>query len=431
MANIQFKALGKNDPVNLNVRFYHSKINCYAKSNIFVELKDWSNKTFKIKHTAPDDVKKYIGEKTEGLSKQILNAFKVDFPKGSLIDSDWLVRQVNLFHGKPNNYDDYRYYFVAFLRKYIEESKTRVNPKTNKQISPKTIQNYTTTLTQIESFEKQINHRFRIKEIDLKFHNKFTSYLSIECEYSGTLIEKYISQIRGFVKEAKIEGYETSLEVESTKFTFKRDESIDTYLDETEIDLLFDLDLSKNKMYDKVRDLFIVGVWTGLRVSDLKRLNTFRVTDSRIQILATEKNKASVEIPIHSQLRHVISKYNGKFPEISDQKFNLYIKEICRIAGIDKVTLGRVKDPEKNRKKLDYYPKYKMISSHTCRRSFVTNHYGKLDDITIMAITTHKSHSQFVKYVKTTSEEFASKIETYWREREETKQSELKLKVVV
>lgn len=430
MANIQFKALGKNDPVNLNVRFYHSKINCYAKSNIFLDLKDWSNKTCKIKHTAPDEVKEYVREKIEGLSGQIKNAFKVDFPKGNLIDSDWLIKQVNLYHGKPEDYNEHKYYFVPFLRKYIEESKNRVNPRTNKQISPKTVQNYTTTLNQLEKFEKSIDYHFRIIEIDLKFHKKFTSYLSMECEYSGTLIEKYISQIKGFVKEAKMEGCDTSPEIESAKFSYSRDESIDTYLNEVEIDLLFNLNLSENLTYSKVRDLFIIGVWTGLRVSDLKRLNTFTLSDNRLKISATEKNNASVEIPIHPQLKQIIAKYNGVFPEISDQKFNLYIKEVCKIAGINNMILGRLKDPEKNRKRLDYYPKYKLISSHTCRRSFVSNHYGKIDDKTIMAITTHKSHAQFMKYVKTTSEEFASKMEHYWQVKADLKLSEVEMKVV-
>lgn len=89
MATIQFKALGKKDPVNLNMRFFHNKINCYAKSNIFVDLKDWSDKSNKVKHTAPEDVKGYVREKTEGLTKHVFDAFKTDFARGVLLDSDW------------------------------------------------------------------------------------------------------------------------------------------------------------------------------------------------------------------------------------------------------------------------------------------------------------------------------------------------------
>ena len=245
--------------------------------------------------------------------------------------------------------------------------------------------------------------------------------------YGGTVIEKYISQIKGFVKEAKIEGYETSLDIESKKFTFMRDETLDTYLDEKEIDVIFNLDLKNNERLDRVRDLLIIGVWTGLRVSDLKRLNSFEISNNRIKIAGTEKNNAFVLIPIHPQLKEIFKKYNGAFPNLSEQNFNLYVKEVCQVAGITEVILGSVKNPETNRKEVGYYPKYQTISSHVCRRSFVSNHYGKLDDKTIMAVSTHKSHSQYMKYVKTTSKEHADKMEKYWDEREEIKKETMKI----
>lgn len=424
MATIQFKSLGKKDPVNLNMRFFHNKINCYAKSNVFVENKDWSNKTYKVKQTAPDEIKKYVNETIDSLSKFVQNSFKIDFPKGEQIDSDWLVRKVDLFYGRPNDFDDYHYYFAPFVKKFIEESKTRLNPRNGKQISDKTIQNYTTTLTRLKEYEELKRIKLKTKEIDLKFHAGFTSYLKLDKKYGSTLIEKYISQIKYFVKEAKMEGYKTSVEIESSKFTFVRDETIDTYLNESEIDTIFNLDLSENTSLDNSRDLLIVGVWTGLRVSDLKRINAFNISENRISIAGTEKNNAFVEIPIHPQLKYVLEKRKNILPELTEQNFNINIKKVCQVAKINEVILGSIKDPETNRKKVDYYEKYKLISSHTCRRSFVSNHYGKLDDKTIMAISTHKSHSQFLRYVKTSLKEHANKLEKYWEEREELKNQE-------
>ncbi len=54
---------------------------------------------------------------------------------------------------------------------------------------------------------------------------------------------------------------------------------------------------------------------------------------------------------------------------------------------------------------LNGFPKYILISSHTARRSFATNLYGKIPDKTIMAITTHKSYNKFMKYLKTNQDE--------------------------
>ena len=40
MANIEFGIYSKKEPVNLNIRFYHNKIDINAKTNIFVFEKD-------------------------------------------------------------------------------------------------------------------------------------------------------------------------------------------------------------------------------------------------------------------------------------------------------------------------------------------------------------------------------------------------------
>lgn len=417
MATIQFKALAKKDPINLNVRFFHNKISCYAKSNIFINSVNWSNKMGRVKGLLPDE-KKIIEDKIDGITKLVFENFNRDFPIGESIDSKWLIKVINEYYGKPKGEDDYEFYFTPFILKYIEDSKNRLNPSTGKRISDRTIANYSTTLKRLKEFEEKYG-KIKTKDVNLAFHNKFTSFVKLEGGYSGTLIEKYVSHIKHFGREAKNLGYEISPELESSKFTFKRDETLDTYLNEKEIDILFNLDLNNNKRLDNVRDLFIVGVWTGLRISDLKRINEFDISNNRIKIIGTEKNNKPVEIPIHSQLKSIFDKRNGNFPEISEQKFNLYIKELCELAKINEITLGSVKDPVTNRKVRDYYPKFKLISSHTCRRSFISNHYGKIDDKTLMTISTHKSISQFLKYVKTTTTEHANKLEMFWNEKEE------------
>lgn len=411
--------MGKNDPVNLNVRFYHNKIDCSAKTNIFILSKDWSNKTFKVKQNVDENLKIEIENKLKDLKDLILKQFSIDYPKGGKIDSDWLTEIINKCHDKPVEGVDESVYFLDFLSNYIDQSKTRLNPKTGEIISPRTIQNYTTTLKRLQEFETLQGARLRTKEINLDFHKKFTSFLKVEGKYSNTLVEKYISQIKGFVKEAKVLGYEISSEIESKNFTFKREETLDTYLNLDEINKIFKLDLKeKEKEYlTDARDLLIFGVWSGLRVSDLKRVNEFNISENRIKILATEKTKATVEIPIHPQLKEVLKRRGNVLPVITEQNFNKNIKTICELAEINEIILGSKKDPDTKRKVRGFYEKYKLISTHTCRRSFVSNHYGKIDDRTIMAITTHKSYSQYMKYVKTTLSEHAQNLEDYWNKK--------------
>lgn len=420
MATIQYKALGKKSPVNLNLRFFHNRINCYAKSNIFVNLSDWSIEKNTIKKNASQEVKSKITPLMEGLSRYVLNSFTKDFPTGETIDSNWLIKQVNEFYAKPDDENDYKYYFIPFVKKYINDSKSRINPNSGKSISPRTIKNYSTTLKRLEEYEK-IYGKLRTKNVNLNFHKQFTSLCVNAGNYSGTVIEKYVSHIKHFVKEAKVEGYETSVEIESRKFTFKREATFDIYLNRSEIQDIFNLDLHDTPRLDNTRDLMIAGLWTGLRFSDLQNFNKFLITDNRIKIIETEKTGEAVIIPIHPQLQFILNKRSNKLPELSSQNFNQYMKEVCEKAKITEMTLGSKKDPKTNRNVKGHYPKNKLVSSHTLRRSFVTNLVElNTSAETIMALSAHKSYREFAKYIKVTKEETADKVEKIWSEENDT-----------
>lgn len=421
----------KDKPMNLNIRFYHSSnIDCNAPSEILIDPKLWSNTMQNLKPSVDKEIKEFYSKQIDNLKREIFRQFNVDFKKGVLINSNWLSKVVSNYYQRPTDENDYKIFFVPYIEKFANESENRINLKTGKKISPKTIQKYRTTIKQIKEFEESENIKLKLIDINLDFHKRITSYLKLEKNYSNTLIEKIIGQIKGFIREAKEEGFKVNNDVESKKFTFKRDEPIDTYLNEKEIDLIFNLDLSDNESLDNVRDLFIIGLWTGLRISDLKRINQFHFSKNTITISETEKTGATVEIPIHPQVKKVLDKRQNNLPRIiSEQKFNQYIKNVCEMAGITETILGNIKNPDTNRKEKGFYPKYKLITSHCARRSFATNHYSKIDDRTIMAITTHKSTTQFHKYIKTTQNEHIEKLAKYWEEQDELKNSNVKMKV--
>ncbi|MBD0374207.1 MAG: hypothetical protein ICV51_01065 [Flavisolibacter sp.] len=64
-------------------------------------------------------------------------------------------------------------------------------------------------------------------------------------------------------------------------------------------------------------------------------------------------------------------------------------------------------------------PKYNLITSHTCRRSFCTNEFlAGTPVLLIMKISGHKKEKDFYKYIRITAEEAALKIEKIWKERD-------------
>ena len=128
------------------------------------------------------------------------------------------------------------------------------------------------------------------------------------------------------------------------------------------------------------------------------------------------KNSSGVKvvIPLHQNIIEII-KQRGMPRRISDVKFNLYFKEVCFEVGLTDEVKGSllIKDEKKDiyRKKLGVYEKYKLVSSHTCRRSFATNFYLMgLPALTIMAITGHTTEKSFLAYIKVTPKEHAEKM---------------------
>lgn len=104
---------------------------------------------------------------------------------------------------------------------------------------------------------------------------------------------------------------------------------------------------------------------------------------------------------------------------------------MCQVAKFTEKVQGSKINKETKRKEEGIFEKWELVSSHICRRSFASNLYGKLDNLTIMAITGHQTETQFLKYIKITSTEKAEKLKEYWnKQNEENNIEEIQMKVV-
>lgn len=106
----------------------------------------------------------------------------------------------------------------------------------------------------------------------------------------------------------------------------------------------------------------------------------------------------------------VLKKHAYVLPKISGVKFNVYIKEVAKLAGIDSpVTLKRYSGKRMIEIKK---PKYEFISSHCARRSFVTLLLEKgVPPTTIMKITGHTDLKTLMKYESTSDDAVVDALE--------------------
>ena len=121
-------------------------------------------------------------------------------------------------------------------------------------------------------------------------------------------------------------------------------------------------------------------------------------------------------IKILPVVAEIFKKRGGTLPKpISNQKFNDYIKEVCKSAGI--TNEREVLETFGGDVKRTIYKKYELVTAHTARRSYATNSYIMgIPVLTIMKITGHKTPDAFMKYIVLDKDEHASITGNAWEQ---------------
>jgi site-specific recombinase XerD len=291
---------------------------------------------------------------------------------------------------------------IGFIEKFIKET-TGVR-------SANTTKAYQNALNHLKDYCKDKNCKIDFESIDMSFYNSYTKYLIEDIDLAQNTVGNNIKNLKVFMTEAYERGYHKNLEFRSRKFKKTTEETDKIYLNIDELDKIYKHDFSANKKLERVRDLFIIGCFTGLRFSDFTQLSKDNILENNKIKIRTQKNKDTVMIPLHPFVKEILLKYNWDIPQpITNQKMNEYLKEIGEKAEIKgKVQVSITKGGELQK---TVFNKSKLISTHTARRSFASNlHNAGVSSITIMKITGHKTESSFLRYIRISQEENANKL---------------------
>jgi integrase len=204
-----------------------------------------------------------------------------------------------------------------------------------------------------------------------------------------------------FVKAAMNEAFKKKLHQNEDCRSFRKEmEQIDAvYLTNDEVTKIAEIPLCGS--HKLARDIFIIGCHTGMRFSDYSKLSMNDISDGVIHFI-TQKCKTPVDIPAHPRVLKILESYGGNLPSITSQRFNMYIKDVCKEAGINETVLVR-KSGKHIRSK-----KWELVSSHTARRTGLTNMYkAGIPTYRCMMISGHKTEQVFLTYLRITQEENA------------------------
>ena len=173
-------------------------------------------------------------------------------------------------------------------------------------------------------------------------------------------------------------GYPVKLDFQTFKPKLKTTQKKVIFLTPDELTKIRKCQIPSDKQYwERVRDVFLFCCFTGLRYSDAHNLKKSDVKGDHIEV-TTIKTTDSLIIELNKTSRAILEKYkdvdleeNKALPVVTNQRMNDYVKELGELAGIDE----QIRETYyKGDERIDEVrPKYKMLGTHTGRRTFIVN----------------------------------------------------------
>lgn len=195
----------------------------------------------------------------------------------------------------------------------------------------------------------------------------------------NSTIAKQFGYFGWFMNWATKKGINTNLAYKTFAPALKQTQKKVIYLTDDELLRLEEVDLTvaNRRHLERIRDIFMFQCYSGLRYSDAARLRWVDVKDDSI-VITTVKTNDTITIELNAHTRAILDKYKkynfpgGRvFPAPTNQEANRYLKELCRLAGINEpVSIVTYKGKERID---EVRPKYDLIGTHAGRRTFIVH----------------------------------------------------------
>jgi len=421
MASIKFSVRGKRNPSKITARLILDKDTDYRITTpIFINPIYFNNKSGKIRQIAEFTDKQNMQDQLDTLQRYLIDKVNFAIREGEYINSDWLKECLDS-HFNVIVKTDYNL-LINYCDHYVDKLKLKTNEKTGELgASRATITKYNTIKTKLEAFQKFKRKTYRLVDVNLKFRNDFLEYLLEVDKLARNTAGRYIKFLKTICLDAQRSGFKVNQELASIK-GFKV-EVKKIYLNFEEIEKIISKKFDDEKL-KSARDWLVIGCYIGQRVGDLLSLTKYNIrklNGRKFIELTQQKTKKKVTILIHPKVQTILDQNNGEFPTLYSNNlsssmavFNLLIKDVCFYAGLTEVIEGARIDKATNRKEEGEFQKFKLITSHICRRSFATNHYGDIPTPYLLNITGHSTEREFLNYIGKTSIDYADQMASYW-----------------
>ena len=231
--------------------------------------------------------------------------------------------------------------------------------KYKNELSVAALKNYDNNLRHnITGYNAHKKKAHKLTDLSKYFELDYKDYLIDQGKAKST-IDNQVKYLKSLCAKLK----ELDIEVNPAVFTFKRSKSNKSifYLSEIELDKLR-TSTPKSKSLQEQKDVFVLQCYTGLRVSDLRRVNLDTISeDKSMIIMRAAKTDEAIKLPILPEAEEILLKYDYEPPFISDQKYNKAIKEFLKELDFDRKIESQ-----------GFAPLYVVCTSHIARKTFLS-----------------------------------------------------------
>lgn len=278
------------EEIKLRTRYsVGNNINLDATTQTLINPKYWNDKTQRLNSIEKPKQKELSGLSIDEQNEYIqrINDLNTEISKtNTLLNglADFVTNAYNKYTGTfgkqykwlQNTID--RYYeelkpkqpeaapttLNKFIEQYIDELETgkRLKRRSNKKVSEGTIKSTKGFKSQFSNYQEARKKVIDFEDVTMDFYRDFTNYLLFDRKYSANTVGRMIKVLKTVMYAAKDLKLHNNREIENKDFVANYEEVDNVFLTEERISILYNMDLSNNLAWEKVRDIFITHLYT-------------------------------------------------------------------------------------------------------------------------------------------------------------------------
>lgn len=297
---------------------------------------------------------------------------------------------------------------------------------------------YKNSMNWVQKFGVSQKRKIRVKDFNQSFVEEFMLWVKQQKKdngesYSINFISELRKQLQVIDSELKsVHKIITKIDWQGSKsLTKTKEKSIDIALTQEQIKEILNYKIPKlyvdkkgitrpspKGKYDALA-LIKLGIFTGMRQSDLNNLNLVEKNGEVYVDQTIQKTGTQVRFLVHPIVKQIWESYNKQLPKLSPQNLGDYFREIGKELGWTYDYNFNRRNPQAGKKVITVSkPLFKMLRTSTLRRTFASMavNVWNLPLPEVAKVLNHSNIKQTMEYVRVDESQLNTKLKAVYQD---------------